>query len=166
MINRNQELRSRPGLLLWIVSLTVLSLLANVALAADEFNVDAQGVLMHGYDPVSYFDGDPAPGRSGISSTYNGINLRFASEANRERFHSKPDKYLPQYGGYCSYGVRMGKKFDVTPTAWRIEDGKLYLLLDRATQVTWERDLQQNIGIADRIWTSIRTVSVSSLDGE
>ena len=67
------------------------------------------------------------------------------------------------YGGYCAYGVRMGKKLDNDPLAYEIKDGRLYVLLNRATHKMWEQDMSENIQVSDRLWPQIKTKSIRSL---
>jgi YHS domain-containing protein len=119
-------------------------------------NTDAQGVALKGYDPVAYFTrGAPTPGSATITSTVNGVTYRFATEANRAAFQAAPEQYQPAYGGYCAMGMAGGRKFDIDPTAWRIEDGTLYLNKDPKTQQVWLRDVPGNIRKADAKWPAV-----------
>ncbi len=34
---------------------------------------------------------------------------------------------LPEFGGYCAYGLSKGKLIHSDPKAWTIKDGNLYL---------------------------------------
>ena len=44
-----------------------------------------------------------------------------------------PIKYAPQYGGYCAGEVVAGSvTVDIDPEAFKIIDGKLYLIYDKA----------------------------------
>src|SRR5215813_1583239 len=83
-----------------------------------------------GYDPVAYFtDGKPVQGRSEIEYLWHKLRWRFASPAHREMFTKDPDRYTPQYDGYCAMGVSAGgegHKDTVDPEVWAIVDGKLY----------------------------------------
>lgn len=141
---------SVPG---WAVALALYS---SAVFAADEVNVGTAGIALHGYDPVTYFDpGQPARGSKSLSAGHDGAVYLFATRDNLKKFIREPDKYIPAYGGWCSYGVRVGRKFDVDPNAWKISDGKLYLQLDLGTQKVWDKDRLKNIEIADRLWPSI-----------
>ena len=132
--------------------------------AVEEFNLDAGGYLLHGYDPVSYFQGDPMPGVSSYSVTHGPALLRFASAENMASFQANPEHYLPQFGGFCAYGARMGKKFDIDPLAFSVVDDRLYVLLNRSTHALWLQDTQANIDIAARLWPTIRDLPAASLD--
>ena len=112
--------------------------------------------MVHGYDVVAYFtQNQPTLGRAKHSTVYKDATYRFASEEHLDAFEDDPEKYLPQYGGYCAYGVAVGAKFDGDPHLWRIVDGKLYLNLNEDVQKTWERNIPGYIKKADRNWTKI-----------
>ncbi len=84
-----------------------------------------------------------------------GATYHFANAANRDAFAATPDAYAPQYGGYCAMGVVGGAKFDIDPTAWRVENGRLYLNKDPRTQKVWLRDVPGNIVKADSKWPTV-----------
>lgn len=108
---------------------------------------------MKGFDPVAYFTmAKPTKGTTEFVSKFNGATFQFASAANRDAFAKEPDKFAPQYGGYCAMGVAYNGKFDIDPDAWRVENGKLYLNKDLKTQQMWCKDIPGNITKADKIW--------------
>jgi len=134
------------------------------ATADDEVNVGPDGVAIHGYDVVAYFDpGKAVKGKKAFSARHFGVTYRFSSAETLATFMKNPDKYLPAYGGWCSYGVRVGKKFDIDPSAWKIVDERLFLQLDHGTQKVWKNDLAKNIEIADRLWPKIQSTSAAAL---
>jgi len=129
-----------------------------------EINTDATGLVIRGYDPVAYFsDGRPVPGRSDLSVEHKGGKYLFATAENRDKFKTNPDKYVPQYGGYCAYGVAIGKKFDVDPSSWRIEDGKLYFNLNPMILEKWSADIRGYIRKSEENWPQIREKTPSEL---
>jgi YHS domain-containing protein len=141
----------------------------SAALAYDEnspaaVNVDAKGVALHGYDPVSYFSGSaPKQGKAGITATHDGATYQFASTANRDKFKAEPAKYAPQYGGFCAMGVALGKKLDVEPAAYRVVDGKLYLNVNKDVQKRWLDDVPGNITQAEKSWPGLKDKTPKSL---
>jgi hypothetical protein len=142
----------------------LFALLASQSLFATEYNIDKEGVAIHGYDAVAYFTvGEAKKGDEQYSAVHGNVTYHFASAAHRDLFAADPTGYLPQYGGYCSYGVRLGKKFDIDPAAWAVVDGALYLQLNQGTQVIWKNDLQKNIEIAGRLWPAIRPIPAEQL---
>ena len=143
---------------------------AGIANAGTETNVSSglttkgPGLAVHGYDVVAYFEnGQPEVGRAKYSTVYNGATYRFSSEETLDTFEDEPEKYVPQYGGYCAYGVAVGAKFDGDPRLWRIVDGKLYLNLNEDIQETWEKDVPGYINKGDRNWKKIASLTPEEL---
>lgn len=133
----------------------VLAALAFAGIAAaqkPEVFSDRAGAI-RGYDPVAYFaEGKPVKGNAQFTHAWKGATWRFASAANRDRFAAAPEKYAPQYGGYCAYGVASGYAVKTEPDAWRVVDGKLYLNYDRGVQASWAKDPAGYIRKADDNW--------------
>ena len=114
------------------------------------------GTAIDGTDPLSYFDqGRPIAGSSDITYEWNGATWRFTSVENRDRFAANPEKFAPQYGGYCAWAVSQGYTASTTPEAWKIVDGKLYLNYSRSVQKTWEENIPGNISSGDKNWPSV-----------
>lgn len=113
-------------------------------------------LAVHGYDTVAYFtEGRPVVGSAKHAHVHKGATYRFASAENLARFKKDPEAYVPQYGGYCAYGVAVGAKFDGDPRQWKIVDGKLYLNLNEDIQATWKKDIPGNIKKAGANWKKI-----------
>lgn len=120
-------------------------------------NLDAKGVALKGYDPVSYFTGStPVHGKADITAQYDGATYNFASTTNRDKFNAAPEQYVPQYGGFCAMGVALGKKLDVDPMAYRVVDGKLYLNVSKDAQKRWLDDVPGNITNAEKGWPALK----------
>ena len=134
-------------------------------MAADlDMSVDKNDLAIKGYDPVAYFANQgPVKGTSEFTATYKNAIYNFASSENRDEFRANPAAYAPQYGGYCAFGVAMGKKFETDPLAWKVEDGKLYLNLDKSVQKRWLENTQDFIQDANSNWTTIKTVEAYKL---
>jgi YHS domain-containing protein len=129
-------------------------LFAGPALAAD---VQHSTPGLGGYDPVAYFtDAKPIRGSGYHTAVYEGIVYAFANAEHRTMFLANPQKYLPAFGGYCAYGVAIGKKFVADPEVWKVEGGTLYLNLDRGIQAKWEKDIPGYIKKGNANWTDIR----------
>lgn len=120
--------------------------------------------LLDGYDPVSYFDGHPRRGKSTLTLEYQEVTIRFTNAENRERFSESPERYLPQFGGYCAYGIRMGKRFNIDPQAFDIINGRLYLMLDDSTRLLWRQNLSENIAIAEQNWSKMAVATSADSD--
>lgn len=140
-----------------ISSLTVLAFATASATAADLVNVSgASGVAINGYDPVAFFtDKKPVNGNFQISATHRGATYFFASEQHKKLFTGNPDKYAPQCGGYCAFGVSVGALFPVDIRTWQVRNGKLYLNLNPDILKMFNKDLDGNIAKANKNWPGL-----------
>jgi YHS domain-containing protein len=110
-------------------------------------------VGLKGYDPVAYFtDEQPIRGTPHYSFQWKGVTYRFASAGNLQRFKADPNKYLPQYGGYCAYAMSINRIADISPTEWTIFGGKLYLNNNFISQTLWSLDKSGRVKSGDRNW--------------
>lgn len=97
---------------------------------------------INGYDTVAYFTaGKPVLGSEQFVYEWMGAKWKFASQANLDLFRANPEKYAPQYGGYCAYGVSQGYLVKVEPDQFTVRDGKLYLNYDREVNEKWKKDI-------------------------
>jgi len=140
----------------WVLAVCLLSLFVASAAAARSpiaaVNTE-NGLAIKGYDPVSYFDtGDPMRGSAQFSTTYKGVVYRFVSADHRNRFMAEPEKFVPQYGGYCAFAIAQNWIADIDPDEWAIVDGKLYLNNGFFAQSLWSLDKSGNIAAGDRNW--------------
>ena len=139
------------------IAFIILALLLAGASMAQKAPVysDSSGAI-RGYDPVAYFTvGRPVKGSKEFTHRWNGAEWRFASAESRDRFAAAPEKYAPQYGGYCAYGVASGYAVKIEPDAWRVADGKLYLNYDKSVQATWTSDIPGYIRKANANWPGV-----------
>jgi hypothetical protein len=114
------------------------------------------GVAIDGTDPVAYFtDGRPVAGLPEHALMWRGAEWRFSSDANRAAFEADPERFAPQYGGWCAWAVAEGYTASTTPEAWAIVEGRLYLNYSRGVQRRWERDVPGNISRADANWPGL-----------
>ena len=137
------------------ISLTFAMLLLAVTAAAalEPVNQNRAGVAIEGHDPVAYFvDGAPRQGQSELSYEWNGATWLFASAENRKRFVAEPERYAPQYGGYCAWAVSENSVAGIDPSVWRIVDGKLYLNYSKKIGKRWAEDIPGRIARADANW--------------
>jgi len=114
------------------------------------------GVAIDGYDPVAYFEeGAPRQGSKAFTFDWNGAAWRFATAEHRDRFAAAPEKYAPQYGGYCAWAVGHGYTAGIDPDAWTIRDGKLYLNYDLEIREKWLGDVPGWIAKGDQNWPKL-----------
>lgn len=133
--------------------------------ATSAVNTDEQFLAMHGYDPVAYFtSGGPQKGMKKFAVQHTGGTYHFASAENMKAFMENPERYLPQYGGFCAMGMALGKKLDGDPNVWKVVDGKLYLNVNKDVSVAWQRNLEGNINTADENWPELKHKTPASLN--
>ncbi len=131
------------------------------------FNLQAQkgpvnakrGLAVQGYDVVSYFNGKAQKGTSDYTVKWEGNTYQFTSSEHRDTFEANPEKFLPQYGGYCAYAMAVkGNKVSVNPETFEIRNGKLYLFYNKWINNTLESWLEEGpeklVGQADKNWKS------------
>ena len=133
-----------------------MTLLGATPALADGKIYTSWGVAIDGTDPVSYFtEGKPVEGSRDITADWNGATWRFASAANRDMFLAEPEKFAPQYGGYCAWAVSQGYTASTEPEHWAIVDGKLYLNYSAGVQRDWQKDVPGFITNANANWPGI-----------
>ena len=110
-----------------------------------------------GYDTVSYFTGDgtPVKGSDDFKTEYKGATWKFASQENLDKFKANPEKFAPQYGGYCAYAVSQGQTAKGDPLQYKIVDGKLYLNYNASVREKWLEDQDNYIKQADANWPGV-----------
>jgi len=116
------------------LSFIVATLLISALVLAQNFeanyNTDDSKIALQGYSPVSYLDlGIAQKGLKEYKSTYDGLTYYFTSEDQKKTFEANPKEYLPQYGGYCAFGISVGAKFRVDPNKFVVSEGKYFLFL-------------------------------------
>jgi len=121
-------------------------------------------VAIQGYDPVAYFnDNMPIRGSGNNRYIHDGVTYIFADRRNLEMFKRNPEKYIPQFGGFCAFAIMYGKKVVADPMAWKIYNGKLYLNLNKRVQHIWEKDTSNNIIKAEENWDKIKDIPIDKL---
>ncbi|SON57168.1 YHS domain protein [Hartmannibacter diazotrophicus] len=157
-----------------IITITAATLAAVLslgpALAADEANV-APGLTyggaplgLHGADPVALLDqGTNAEGIADYAATHDGVAYYFASEEHLKAFEANPARYAPQYGGFCAFGVSVGKKFDGDPNFAAVLNDKLYVFLNEGVYKAYLKDQAGTIEKAEGQWSGIEHTAATDL---
>lgn len=152
------------GLIMTVPALGMGPVLAFDPSSSAPVNVEASGVGLKGNDPLGYFnEGKPVEGDPAFTVVHNGTVYTFASEANRDAFIVDPDRYLPEYGGFCALAMTFGKKVDIDPNAWKIVDGKLYVQANMRAASLWQKDVEGNISKADKEWPTVMNKAPNDL---
>lgn len=133
------------------------ALFAANTIAKDLVNTSFFGnIAIEGYDPVAYFQqNDAVEGSKKYQHEWQGAKWNFSSAANRDLFAGNPDKYAPQYGGYCAYAVSQNTTAGIDPDQFTILDGKLYLNYNAKIQEKWQKDRDSYIKQADENWPKV-----------
>jgi hypothetical protein len=115
---------------------------------------DDKHVMLFGYDVVNYFTdkkerrGDPA-----IRSVYRDVTFRFATPEHKAMFDASPEKYIPQFGGYCTNGIVYGIPWGGDADTWEMIDGKLYIFGGRGSHDAFMLDVPRNMALANKYWS-------------
>lgn len=145
----------------WLVKLAVI-LLSAAALGGcttvRPYNSSSEGadnvLMLKGHDPVAYFTmGKHTLGKSDIKATHEGATYRFANEQHKAMFISDPDKYVPQYGGFCANGIVYGIPWGGDPDTWKLIDGKLTIFGGESSRKYFLMDEKKNLQLADQYWS-------------
>lgn len=113
-------------------------------------------LALKGYDPVAYFaEKRAAKGSKQLLHNYAGATWQFVNAANRDLFAQDPERYMPQYGGYCAWGISQAKFFDGDPEVWKVVNGKLYVNYNKEIEKAWEQNILDFIEKADTNWLTV-----------
>jgi len=114
------------------------------------------GIALQGMDTVAYHtEGKMIPGDPEFQYEVKNAVWQFSSEENRNLFASAPEKYMPQYGGYCAYAVSQGATAASEPGNWAIYNGKLYVFHTPEVKKTWLDEISNgSITNADINWST------------
>jgi YHS domain-containing protein len=116
-------------------------------------NVDSNGVILKGYDPVAYVVQKKAvKGSPKYKTTYQGAAYYFASATDLALFKKNPSKYVPQYGGFCANGMSNRKASDIDPNVFFVLNGKLYVCTSPEAEKEFQSNVQENVKKADQNW--------------
>lgn len=152
-------------------SLALISVFAATpAMADDEFNT-APGLTaagaplgLHGVDPVAFITiGNRVEGRAEYAAVHEGVAYYFSTEANMRTFKRDAARFTPANGGFCTFGVSVGKKFDGDPQFADVRDGKLYVFLNEDIFKAYQADEDGTIAKAAEQWTSIQHTAATDL---
>ena len=145
-----------------VVAVAVIAFVAGLMVARSgsaipRINQTEEHVAIKGYDTVAYFtEGAATKGSEKFEARWEDARWRFASAGNRDLFEANPERYAPQYGGYCAGGVAVGEFADADPEAWKIVDGKLYFIHSKEYFKVWDKAPEAHIDYAEYNWSQNR----------
>ncbi len=119
-------------------------------------NVNADGVILDGYDPVAFFiDSKPVKGDAQFHFSYDNAVYHFASQEHLDVFKADPEKYKPQFGGWCAYAVSLGRVAPIDVNTFSIVDGRLVIQHNQRAVNGWNKDVKGNLVLADKYWPKV-----------
>jgi YHS domain-containing protein len=137
------------------IALFILSLGFSNAQTNIWYNPD--GVAIKGYDPVAYFtENAPVKGSKQFSYSWEGTEWNFKNQSNLDTFKANPEKYAPQFGGYCAYGASENHKAPTEADAFTIVNDKLYLNYNKKVKEMWIKDTKGRIETAEKNWVKLK----------
>ncbi|MDQ3843451.1 MAG: YHS domain-containing protein [Bacteroidota bacterium] len=156
------RINSRIAVKFFLLILSSLFLLAYTAVHAqtngsNHFNnLNADGVILDGYDPVAFYtDNKPVKGDPKFQYKYEDANYYFASQEHLDLFKATPEKYKPQFGGWCAYAVSLGRVAPIDVNTFSIVNGRLVIQHNQRAVNGWNKDVQGNLAKADKYWPSV-----------
>jgi YHS domain-containing protein len=145
---------------LWVGSfIFATALLSGCGGAANVISEGAdENLMLGGNDAVAYFaTGKPVAGRSDVKTLHHGLAYRFTSEESRRQFVTNPERYAPQFGGFCAQSMAYAVPRPADGSTFKIIDGKLYLFADPRARLYFEMDQERNLRQASTYWeTEVR----------
>src|SRR5215204_2265832 len=141
-------------LALMLSAALVLSMTTN---AQKHFNnVDANGVILDGYDAVAFFtDNKPVKGDAKFQYKYEEATYYFASQEHLDLFKTDPHNYKPQFGAWCAYAVSLGRIAPIDVNTFSIVNGRLFIQHNQRAVNGWNKDVTGNINKADKYWPGV-----------
>jgi len=142
------------------ILILLLFISANLPAQSDDarkrnYNIK-KNIAIEGYDPVSYFDGNPTEGDSKFNYAFKGVVYQFSNTSNANKFKASPEKYEPVYGGWCAYAMgETGEKVKIDPQTYKIVEGRLYLFYNfwsNNTLKDWNKNEKSLKTKADQNW--------------
>jgi len=145
---------------------------STAAFAVDEYNVSTGAAVgdarlaLRGVDAVALATGlEVTEGNSKHATVRDGVAYYFETAEAKKAFDANPEKYMPQYGGFCAFGVAVGKKLDASPRYADIVDGKLYVFLNAGAFAKYKEDKAGTLAKAEKNWPGMHHLAVSEVNG-
>ena len=148
------------------IILTIVVLLIGTSVIAQDNkanNIDNSNIALQGYSPVSYLDLNLAQiGNKSFKSEHKKVVYYFTSEKQKQQFDENPERYIPQYGGFCAFGAYAGAKFRTDPNKFIVKNEKYYLFLNNVeldAKQLWlaEKNHDKLKSVADKNWQKLST---------
>jgi YHS domain-containing protein len=83
---------------------------------------------------------------------YKGVTFRFVSMEHKRLFDATPERFIPQFGGYCTNGIAYGIPWGGDADNWEMIDGKLYMFGGQGSHDAFNLDPKRNMALANKYW--------------
>lgn len=114
---------------------------------------DDKHLMLFGHDVVSYFtEKTHRPGNPAIKTVYKDVTFRFSKPEHKALFDAAPERYIPQFGGYCTNGIVYGIPWGGDADRWQVIDGKLYIFGGKGSHDAFLLDVPRNMSLANKYW--------------
>lgn len=148
---------SQSAAVFFVFALLIFSVSCGSGKVEKFVNTNSNDVAIEGFDPVAYFTIENAvKGSPEFSAVWKGAKWFFSSEENKEMFEKNPEKYAPQYDGYCSFNMANGQLKEGNPEQFNVENGKLYLQNNGQAHDLWEKNKEELIKKAEENWEKMK----------
>lgn len=153
----NRTYRFVAGLMLLVLALVIgFSSTAQQSAGKSFNNIDANGIILNGYDPVAFFTNNkPVRGIATFQYKYDDAIYYFASKEHLDLFKADPEKYKPQFGGWCAYAVSLGRVAPIDVNTFSIVNNRLVIQHNQRAVNGWNKDVQGNLSLADKYWPEV-----------
>lgn len=143
-------------LFIYLLTLNALFFTGSASAEAPVYTGFFSNKAVGGYDPVAYFkQGKPVEGSKRFHLSYKDADWYFSNQENLQAFKDDPDRYAPQYGGYCAWAVGHGITAKGDPLQWTVYQDRLYLNIDADIKAKWLADKVHWIEQADKNWPKV-----------
>ena len=140
------------SLLILVTALAMVNGITPLSLGLHSPVYQSSGLALDGYDVVSYFQGAPVKGDSRFAYEWKEVTWNFTSQANLDTFKATPEKFIPQYGGYCAKAISAGFAAPANPTVWTVKDDKLYIFTDEEVKAEFLQHPNEMIEACNKAW--------------
>jgi YHS domain-containing protein len=145
---------------LWLTLFALLFLLQGCSTMNTVSDGADSKLMLRGHDPVSYFTAPkPVLGSAEFKAGHQGVTYRFINAANRDLFLQNPDKYAPQYGGFCANGATYAMKWGGEADVFEIYNDRLFIFGGQRSLDYWSMDKVKNVQYADGYWKDMKDSS-------
>lgn len=138
----------------FLVSAEKINTASNLQKLNNTSKIETIPLALQGYDIISYYKSDAAYKGSDIfQATYKGKRYLFISKEHQLLFAKTPEKYLPQFGGFCAHSASQQRIVVGDPSVYVVDQGNLYFFRNNKARNIWNKQDDDKIIKAKKHWT-------------